>query len=124
MKLNKDSTYVLGGYSYSPAGYQKTDSFKGNNDFWVYKMDALGNRIWDHVYGGRCQITKHLSIKPQTAGLLWVVIQIPLHRSTNQALLKCDRLLGNKNRCQWNKKWDKTWRFTWRLSYLPYTNLR
>lgn len=52
MKLNKDSTYVLGGYSYSPAGYQKTDSFKGNNDFWVYKMDALGNRIWDHVYGG------------------------------------------------------------------------
>lgn len=52
MKGTKDSGYILGGYSYSPAGYEKTDSFKGNNDYWIVKTDQYGYRVWDKVIGG------------------------------------------------------------------------
>ena len=88
MKLNKDSTYVLGGYSYSRQATRKQTVSKATTIFgfikWMHWAIASGTTFMAE----RCQITKHLSIKPQTAGLLWVVIQIPLHRSTNQALLK------------------------------------
>ncbi|NNV56759.1 T9SS type A sorting domain-containing protein [Limnovirga soli] len=52
LKPTKDSGYIMGGYSYSPAEYEKTDSFIGSNDYWIVKMDKDGNKTFDKTLGG------------------------------------------------------------------------
>jgi len=52
MKATRDGGYVLGGYSYSDADYEKTEPFLNNNDYWIVKVDKDGNKLWDKVYGG------------------------------------------------------------------------
>jgi len=51
MPLN-DGTYLVAGTSNSYPYLQKTAPNKGHNDYWVVKMDATGNVIWDKSYGG------------------------------------------------------------------------
>ncbi|KAA6438570.1 DNRLRE domain-containing protein [Dyadobacter flavalbus] len=52
-----DGGYVLAGYSKSDAGSEKgaNDKVAGNGrrgDFWIVKIDANGNKIWDKTIGG------------------------------------------------------------------------
>ena len=47
--------YVLGGYSDSPAEGDKSQGFQGpyqNTDYWLVKISATGQKIWDKRYGG------------------------------------------------------------------------
>lgn len=43
--------YVLG-FSDSPASGNKSAPAYGSNDYWLVKLDAAGNKIWDKSYGG------------------------------------------------------------------------
>lgn len=52
MRPAKDSGYILGGYSYSQGENDKTDTFIGNCDYWIVRIDANGNRKWDKTIGG------------------------------------------------------------------------
>ena len=52
MRPVKDSGYILGGYSYSQGENDKTDTFIGNCDYWIVRIDANGNRKWDKTIGG------------------------------------------------------------------------
>jgi hypothetical protein len=52
-KSTNNGGFIMGGHSYSPAEYEKTDSFVGNCDYWIVKIDANGNRLWDKTIGGR-----------------------------------------------------------------------
>ncbi len=47
-----DGGYILGGYSFSDLGGDKTENNKGNSDYWVVKLDALGNIVWQNTIGG------------------------------------------------------------------------
>ena len=47
-----DNGYMLLGQVSSPQGGDVTDSSKGFLDFWLLKLDSLGNKIWDKRYGG------------------------------------------------------------------------
>lgn len=51
-----DGGYLLGGYSNSDAGADKTqpnwDTTLVSSDFWVVKTDASGNKQWDKRFGG------------------------------------------------------------------------
>lgn len=47
-----DGGYLLGGTSYSGIGGDKTQANWGYTDFWVVKVDSLGNKQWDRRYGG------------------------------------------------------------------------
>ena len=47
-----DHGYLLCGYSRSPAGADKTDTLRGNYDYWVVRTDSNGVKIWDKAYGG------------------------------------------------------------------------
>ncbi|QMU29529.1 T9SS type A sorting domain-containing protein [Adhaeribacter radiodurans] len=47
-----DGGYLLAGTSASPVSGDKSDTGKGNTDFWVVKMNATGQKVWDKTYGG------------------------------------------------------------------------
>lgn len=47
-----DGGYLLGGYSSSIISSNKTSESKGGNDYWILKIDALGNKLWDSSFGG------------------------------------------------------------------------
>lgn len=49
--LIKDGNFLAGGYSYSSSSQVKSESSRGNQDYWVLKMDAQGNRLWDKTLG-------------------------------------------------------------------------
>ena len=53
VQQNNDGSYILGGYSYSPLGGDKTPQGKGEGDYWLVKLDANGTKQWDLSYGGR-----------------------------------------------------------------------
>lgn len=52
IEQTSDGGYLLGGYSGSGITGDKSQSSKGSVDFWLVKVDALGNKIWDRCYGG------------------------------------------------------------------------
>jgi hypothetical protein len=47
-----DGGYLLGGISYSMASGDKTEDSRGFSDYWVVKLDNLGNVTWDKTIGG------------------------------------------------------------------------
>jgi Secretion system C-terminal sorting domain len=52
---SSDGGYLLGGGSVSPIGGEKTSDisgFQNRSDMWLIKVDSIGNKIWDKVYGG------------------------------------------------------------------------
>lgn len=47
-----DGGYIVGGYSNSSASFDKTEDDQGAYDYWVVKLDAFGNIMWDNTIGG------------------------------------------------------------------------
>jgi hypothetical protein len=47
-----DGGYILGGYSNSGMGGDKTEDSRGGFDYWIVKTDANGNKQWDKRFGG------------------------------------------------------------------------
>lgn len=47
-----DGGYILGGYSYSGFGGDKTQLSQGGYDYWIVKADANGIKQWDKRFGG------------------------------------------------------------------------
>lgn len=48
--LTDDGGYIVSGYTYSNNG-DITNNY-GSNDYWVIKLDGLGNKVWQKSYGG------------------------------------------------------------------------
>lgn len=46
------SGYWLTGNLFGPAGFDVTDSSYGGYDYWLVKIDSLGNKLWDKRFGG------------------------------------------------------------------------
>ncbi|MDF9796525.1 hypothetical protein OKW21_001788 [Catalinimonas alkaloidigena] len=47
-----DGGYLIGGNSSASASGDKSENNKGGIDFWILKVDANGNKIWDKTFGG------------------------------------------------------------------------
>ncbi|MBA3899253.1 MAG: T9SS type A sorting domain-containing protein [Bacteroidetes bacterium] len=47
-----DGSILIGGYSASEVSGNKTAPKKGESDYWLLKLDATGNIIWQQTYGG------------------------------------------------------------------------
>lgn len=49
-----DGGFILGGHSYSSLSGDKTEGIIGGtyNDYWVIKLDPLGNILWQNTIGG------------------------------------------------------------------------
>ena len=52
LQQTADGGYILGGFSSSAAGGDKTQNTHGSNDYWIIKTDAFGNKLWDKDIGG------------------------------------------------------------------------
>jgi hypothetical protein len=55
IRQTKDGGYILGGNSQSGISGDKSDDTKGSNghwDYWIIKIDSLGNKKWDKDFGG------------------------------------------------------------------------
>ena len=52
VQQTKDKGFILGGYSNSNAGHNKTENSKGGYDYWIVKTDSSGNIQWDKTIGG------------------------------------------------------------------------
>src|SRR5690349_9519874 len=47
-----DGGFILGGYSKSNIGGDKTQDTIGDYDYWIVKVDSIGNKLWDKTFGG------------------------------------------------------------------------
>ncbi len=47
-----DGGYLIGGYSSSGISGDKTEANLGSDDYWILKLDELGNIIWQNTIGG------------------------------------------------------------------------
>lgn len=52
MCLTSDGGFLLAGHSGSGAGGDKTEPGRGGLDYWVVRLDADGNKLWDRRFGG------------------------------------------------------------------------
>lgn len=52
LQPSRDGGYVTGGSSDSGIQGDKTQVSRGKLDYWLVKMDANGNKLWDKAYGG------------------------------------------------------------------------
>ncbi len=50
IQQTSDGGFIVGGYSYSNNG--DVGNNYGSNDYWIVKIDALGNMEWEQNYGG------------------------------------------------------------------------
>ncbi len=47
-----DGGFLIGGFTFSTSGGDITQGTFGNTDFWVVRLDADGNALWNRRYGG------------------------------------------------------------------------
>ena len=52
VKQTTDGGYLIGGWSDSDISGEKTSNSRGYLDYWVVRIDASGNYMWDQTYGG------------------------------------------------------------------------
>lgn len=52
MAVDYDGGYLIGGSSESPISGQKSETYRGDYDWWILKIDKNGNKIWDKTLGG------------------------------------------------------------------------
>jgi hypothetical protein len=55
IQLTSDGGYILAGISNSKKGLDKHEDCKGNDDFWIIKLNAKGNELWQKTIGGSGQ---------------------------------------------------------------------
>ncbi|MDQ3291941.1 MAG: hypothetical protein M3Q05_11700, partial [Bacteroidota bacterium] len=52
LQQTSDGGYILAGRSESGVGGNKSQPNKGESDYWVVKLNAKGNKVWDKSFGG------------------------------------------------------------------------
>jgi len=48
----EDGGYIVGGYSLSGVSGDKTEANIGDNDYWIIKLNSIGNIVWQNTVGG------------------------------------------------------------------------
>ena len=109
-----DGGYILGGYSFSGMGGDKSEASWGLYDYWVVKIDSLGIKQWDKRYGGTGQDYLYSLIQTTDRGYIlggWSESGIsgdktqPSWGDTDYWIVKIDSL-GVK---QWDKRFGGTY---------------
>lgn len=65
--ITADGGFILGGSSASDAGLDKKENSKGLDDFWIIKLNAKGEEMWQRTIGGN-GMEELLSVFPTQDG--------------------------------------------------------
>lgn len=104
-----DGGYIVGGSSNSGINGDKTEASRGGFDYWIVKLDAAGNKLWDKTLGGAGW--ELLTCLQQTADGGYLV------GGTSLSLVSGDKTQAPKGDFDYwivkldasgNKLWDKT----------------
>ena len=52
MIKTNDSGFLIGGFSRSDSSFDKSENSRGDQDYWLLKIDSSGIVQWDKTYGG------------------------------------------------------------------------
>jgi PKD repeat protein len=108
-----DGDYLLGGYTYSDSTGDVSQHTRGERDFWLLKIDSLGNKKWDKRYGGDSwEVMTSISQTTDGGYILggWSIsdstgdVSHHTHGSYDHWIVKIDSL-GNK---QWDRLYGGT----------------
>lgn len=65
-----DGGYLVGGASSGLKGADKSENSRGGQDFWVFKLQADGNMLWDKTIGGSGQDLLLSMVQTEDSGFL------------------------------------------------------
>ena len=65
-----DGGYLLAGRSESNASGEKSQDSRGGRDYWVVKLDAFGNKVWDRTFGGSGEDLCNGAVEVSSGGYL------------------------------------------------------
>ncbi|PSR55163.1 hypothetical protein AHMF7605_17440 [Adhaeribacter arboris] len=65
-----DGGYLVGGSTLSDMNGDKTGKSKGGFDYWIVKLDAAGNKVWDKTIGGNSSDYFQAMVATQDGGFL------------------------------------------------------
>ena len=70
LALAADGGYLLGGYSGSIVSGNKTSPNFGGADYWILKLDADGNKLWEQSFGGTSDDYLYALQETQDGGII------------------------------------------------------
>ncbi|MBO0358461.1 T9SS type A sorting domain-containing protein [Hymenobacter sp. BT186] len=109
LQPTSDGGYILGGYSYSPIGGDKTQPNPGYTSFWVVKVDASGTKQWDRTFGGTGRNELYALQQTSDGGyILGGQSDSSISGDKTQASLGGDDMWLVKVDANGTKQWDKT----------------
>ena len=76
LHLCTDGSYLLAGYSASGVGGNKSQANLGKEDYWLVKLDAQGNKVWDKTFGGSGMDLGTAIVQIPMAVICWAEVQI------------------------------------------------
>lgn len=109
LSVTTDGGYILGGYSSSGIGGDKSENSRGSEDYWIVKLDQNGNKQWDRTFGGSNAERQNVIRQTTDGGYIlggWSASNISGDKSENGQggndfwVVKID--------ASGNKQWDKT----------------
>ncbi len=109
MTITSDGGFLLAGHSSSPSGGDKSENSRGGLDYWVIKINANGQKMWDKTFGGNNTEYFHKVIATSDGGFLLSGIT-----SSNISGEKSENNRGSwdwwivKINANGQKVWDKT----------------
>ncbi len=109
VKLTNDGGYIIGGYTASGIGGDKTQISWGSSDYWMIKIDSNGNKQWDKDFGGTSADMLDNVIQTRDNGyLLSGISQSPMSGDKTENNLGSEQMWIVKTDSNGNKLWDKT----------------
>jgi len=103
--------FLIGGASYSGSGNYKSAPHYGGWDYWIVRVDAQGNRLWDKSYGGLDDDWLICMIPTSDGGYLLggrSNSSMGNHKSEDALFKEFSDVWIIKIDAQGNKLWDKT----------------
>ncbi|MEM6842722.1 MAG: hypothetical protein AAF632_10895 [Bacteroidota bacterium] len=107
-----DGNYLLCGYGWSGMAFDKSEASRGHEDYWLIKIDAQGNKLWDKTIGGPTNDTLEDVIETDDGGFLLGGFSVGLDFGIGGEQTEFNRGLGPdywvvKIDANGNKLWDK-----------------
>jgi uncharacterized repeat protein (TIGR01451 family) len=105
-----DGGYILAGYSNSAIGGEKSINTFGGYDYWIIKINAQGDIIWQKVYGGTNSELLHMA--KQTADGNFILVG-----TSNSGISGNKTTVNNGGNDYWIIKIDNLGNEIWQKSY-------